>query len=132
MNLLNAILVSGVLQFGLVPGHNLCLFKIPDYTDNIYIGQTYIVDYQATANILKVGFLTGGFTSYQWATPAKINFYPYRIDYAFGAGLKYKTWEAGWKHGCFHAIACNVSELPLPKLDLSQDYFYMKVEMGRQ
>jgi hypothetical protein len=131
MDILGAILVSGVLQLGIIPGHTMAMYGTVDNMVALDVQRTYFVDYQARAEVFKYGFLTGGFTSYSMPFLRGANFYPFRVDYTLGAGLRTKNLELGWAHGCFHPIAPNLAVYPLPKVDSGYDQFYVKVFMGK-
>jgi hypothetical protein len=121
------------IEFGMIPGHNLSLYKIPEYNLNINISQTYYADLQERLDITKYAFISGGLTSYflTWKT-FQADFYPLRMDFNFGVGFKYKYLEIGYKHGCFHPIAPNIYAIPLPKIDASQDNFYIKATINNK
>ena len=131
MNLLAAITVSGVLQLGYMPGHTMSLYTIPTEHQYIDVSHTWVADYQATARLFKIGFITGGMTAYSLSTSNIVDYYPLRMDFDIGAGLRRGPWEIGWHHGCFHPIAPNCETMPLPRIDAGQDLFYVKVFMGK-
>ena len=132
MNLLANIIVSGVLQLGYMPGHTMSLYQIPDTHQFVDVSHTWVADYQATARIFKIGFITGGMTSYSLSTVSAADYYPLRMDYDFSAGLRHGPWEIGRYHGCYHPIAPNCENMPLPKLDASQNLFYVKIKIGKE
>jgi hypothetical protein len=132
MNLLAAITVSGVLQLGYMPGHTMSLYTIPTEHQYIDVSHTWVADYQATARLFKIGFITGGMTAYSLSTSNIVDYYPLRMDFDIGAGLRRGPWEIGWHHGCFHPIAPNCETMPLPRIDAGQDLFYVKIKMGKE
>jgi hypothetical protein len=129
--LLKIFALSSTIELGFIPGHDMSLFEIPDYQLHINIAQTYYFDYHAELDITKYAFIEGGITSFSIPYTGDASFYPIRVDYDLGAGLRYKCLEAGWRHGCFHPIAPNVSNMPLPKIDAHQDAFYIKATIGK-
>ena len=131
MNLLAAITVSGVLQLGYMPGHTISLYEIPADHQYIDVSHTWVCDYQATARIFKIGFIAGGMTAYSLSTSNITDYYPIRMDFSMGAGLRRGPWEIGWAHGCYHPIAPNVVTMPLPKIDSGNDMFYIKIKIGK-
>jgi hypothetical protein len=128
--LLAHILVSGVLQLGIIPGHGMALYDHLDDFILVNIRQTCFVDYTAEAEIYKYVFLNGGFTSYSLPALKGFDFYPFRADYTMGAGLRAGRFELGWYHGCYHPIAPCTYHVPLPKIDASTDLFYLKIKIG--
>jgi hypothetical protein len=130
--LLANIIVSGVLQLGYMPGHTMSLYAIPTEHQYIDVSHTWVADYQATARLFKIGFVTGGMTAYSLSTSNIVDYYPIRMDFDIGAGLRWKVWEVGWSHGCYHPIAPNVETMPTPRIDLGSDMFYIKVKMGAE
>ena len=132
MNLLASITVSGVLQLGYMPGHTMSLYEIPTDHQYIDVSHTWVFDYQATARLFKIGFITGGMTSYSLSTSSIVEYYPIRMDFDIGAGLRYGPLEIGWFHGCYHPIAPNTEIIPLPRIDSGNDFFYVKVKMGKE
>jgi hypothetical protein len=123
--------VSSVLLLGYMPGTQLSLYEIPTDHQVIDVSHTWTADYQATARLLKIGFVTGGMTCYSLSTGSIVDYYPIRMDFDFGAGLRHGPWEIGWYHGCYHPIAPNCEFMPLPRLDASQNLFYIKVKIGK-
>lgn len=130
MNLLANIIMSGVLQFGIIPGHQMSLYNLNYMQECLNVDQTIFVDYTARADVFKYGFLTGGFSSYSLAANKGLDFYPFRQDYTLGAGFQYKNFEIGYFHGCYHPIAPNVLEILPYKIDSGNDQFYIKIKMG--
>jgi hypothetical protein len=127
---LDNIAVSGVLRLGVIPGNKLTLYEAHDVMQTINTALTYVADYQATADIYKIGFITGGMTAFSFISKNSSGFWPFRMDYKLGVGARWKNWAAGWEHGCYHPIAPTWDRNPLPKLDVSQDFFYIKIHMG--
>ena len=125
-------LLSSTVELGVIPGHDLSLFQVPDYQVNLNVAQTYYSDLQATLDIAKYGFVTSGVTAYSLLRRTDANFYPFRVDFQLGAGLRYKAFEAGWIHGCYHPIAPDEYAVPLPKIDAAQDRFYVKCQIGKR
>ena len=132
MDILGAIIVSGVLQLGYMPGHTMSLYMIPTDHQYIDVSHTWVADYQATARLFKIGFITGGMTAYSLSTSNIIDYYPLRMDFDIGAGLRKGFWEIGWQHGCYHPIAPNVEIMPMPRIDSGSNFFYIKVKMGAE
>jgi hypothetical protein len=131
MDLLSGLLLSGVLQFGLIPGHSMAEYGQVDQMTILDAQHTVFVDYQATARYGML-FVTGGFTSYSLPARQGVDFYPFRADYVYGAGLRRGPIELGYSHGCYHPIAPNMVIYPLPKIDSGYDQFYIKIKMGKE
>jgi hypothetical protein len=129
-SLLANILVSGVLQLGVIPGHTMALYGQMDQMQYVDVHHTVLVDYQAEAEFWKHGFISGGFTSYSLPAAKGFDFYPFRADYDYGAGARAGRFELGYSHLCMHPLAPNMERFPLPMVNGGYDMFYLKIKMG--
>jgi hypothetical protein len=130
--LLKFLFIYSTFQLGIIPEHDLSLYKIPDYQEGLIITTTWFVDYTVKARIFKYAFISGGMTTFMFKWQNQVNYYPIRTDFTFGAGIKYKNVEVGWSHECYHPIAPNSYAIPLPRIDSMQEIFYVKCLIGKE
>lgn len=117
--MLKALIMSFMLEGGIIPGHEVSLYPIGDPgTKNIIdFRQTCYVDMQAK---LRGGplYLAGGMTCYEWAFEQPTSFYPFRMDYNLEIGSEYKSVTVGVFHGCKHPVLPMGMIMPYGKLDV--------------
>jgi hypothetical protein len=130
MTLLTHIVVSGILQLGLIPGHTMALYGGIEYFETIDIQHTLFVDYQAEAVFWRHGFISGGFTSYGMPIKNRFSVYPFRIDYSSGAGFRSGQWTIGIDYKCDHPIAPYLRSLPLPLVNDAYAKIYIQIKIG--
>jgi hypothetical protein len=111
----------------MIPGWSLSLFDIyaNQHTLNTHI--SYYADMKFELKTLDVFYVSGGMTAYEWEIKDKAAFYPFRMDYELGMGIKYKKFEMGIAHGCFHPIAPNVAIFELGKIDAAVNRVFFKI-----
>ncbi len=138
MLFLKTLVLSFSLEAGLMPGHEVSLFTVPEGKSSINSEHTTYSDLKFKLDIGKYFYAFGGATSYQWPVRDQINFYPFRMDCIAGVGFKYKAFEAGWIRECFHPVMPNADlieishGLPFGKIDSGDSRFFVKVECSKQ
>ena len=119
------------VELGYIPGHDLSLYSLEDTHKSVLnIDHTGYADFQAKLSITKYAEINGGITSFVFPVRDKVEGYPYRMDFNIGAELHYKNVSVGCEQRCYHPIAPNINTLPLPRLDSSNNRFYVKVTLG--
>ncbi len=129
---LKTLVLSFSLEGGLIPGHEVSMYQVPQYQTILDVRKTYYSDMSCNLDIYKYFYLTGGITSYQWGVKTEAGFYPFRMDYQFGTGVKYKAVTLGYYHGCRHHIAPNVQIQPFPRIDSGHDQFFVRLEIKKK
>jgi len=131
MIFLKTIFLTFAIEGGLIPGHDVALTNNYSFIDKstISLNQSFYTDMQFTIDFGKYFFISGGLTSYQWAHKGEADFFPFRMDYQFGAGAKYKSVEIGWAHDCFHQVMPYMILQQYEKLDVSHTRFYVKAKI---
>jgi hypothetical protein len=134
--LLKTIILSMSLEGGLIPGHNVSMYPLSldesyespmFYTSTTaYSGMSFSID------LAKYFYFSGNITTYQWAKKDEVNFYPFRLDFITGAGVKFKSISLGWTHGCYHPIAPNINIFPYGKIDSSYERVFAKIEIRKE
>lgn len=116
--LLSGILLSGTIQVGVAPGHQMALYTHLDDMPILDPSYTNVAKVNIEAVFWGHAFLEGGFTSYSLKEVKEVfAFYPFRQDYTLGGGLQWRDFRLGYFHGCYHSIAPNMTILPFPKID---------------
>jgi hypothetical protein len=129
MNLLSNIVVSTVLRFGMMNGHDMAEYcHLDNLNDILLTDRTVIINFQAEAVLWKYGFVDGGFASYSLPAREGFDFYPFRQDYVYACGVQRGIFRLGWFHGCYHSLGPDMPSLPLPRIDCSQDEFYFEAK----
>ena len=120
-------LYSHSLELGVIPSHDLSLYDLSEANQKILnINTTYYADYEAKLSISKYFYIAGGMTAYMLNETATA-FYPFRVDFQAGAGARYKAFEIGIAHGCYHPICPDETKLPLPNINSAQTRFFVKI-----
>lgn len=132
MLLFKGIWIYSILRLGLIPGHDLSMYLIPDHQEWLNINTTYYIDYDIKINIHRYFEIHGGMTSFSFKTMDGLDFYPLRMDYKFGISLEYNCLSIQYDYGCFHPITPLCSSSPLPKLDAAQHNISIKCIIGKE
>ncbi|MDD5527942.1 MAG: hypothetical protein PHO56_03115 [Patescibacteria group bacterium] len=128
--LLNAFLISHALELGMIPNSDVSLYAIPYHQEYLHTEESMYAEYSTKMTIAKIGFVTGGVTTYWWnyySDQQKCG-YPFRMDYKIGGGVKYKWITLGVDYGCYHPIAPREENVPLPRLDANFTRIFLRFE----
>lgn len=128
MSFLANVLISGVLRLGIMSGHDMSEYRVPDSLGLIDTKQTTIADFKVETVFGKYVFANGGFVCYSLPARHKFGVYPFRQDYTFSFGLKWKFLSLGTFHGCYHPLSPYLRNSPLPKIDCSQDEIFLEAK----
>lgn len=129
--MLKTLILIFSLESGLIPGHDVSLYIVPEHQELINVSITNYVDMEFGLEAFKYFKFSGGMTSYAWPNKNRLEMYPFRMDYSLGASFHYKAFELGYGHGCFHTVIPNLDRSPLPKLDSGNDRFYINITMRK-
>ena len=126
--------INATVELGVIPGHDVSLYDMSSYNPspnkicNVYTNQVFYTGFRSELDITKYIFINGELISYELGTKTAFNFYPIRIDFKIGGGLRYKWFEIGVNHSCYHPLAPNVLEIPRPKIDVNENVFYTNIK----
>ena len=128
-NLLSNIVVSTILRFGMMDGHDMAEYcHLDNLNDILLIDRTVVIEMQAEAVLWKYGFIDGGFLSYSLPAREGVGFYPFRQDYVYCYGMQYKVFRLGLFNGCYHSLGPDMRDLPFPKVDCAQEEIYFEAK----
>jgi hypothetical protein len=120
------------VYLGIVPGHQLSMYKIPYQQEILDINQTFLSEFTLYINFHRYLTVFGGVSTYSFKNANILNFYPCRSDFRTGVKLNYKFVSFEYEHGCYHPMSPNCPEMPLPQVDASQDRFGINFAIGKE
>lgn len=132
MELFNTLFFWSSLYLGIIPGHQLSMYKIPEHQEWLVINQTYLADFKFNVTIKKYIEIYGGVTTFTFKTGNGLDFYPFRSDYQSGISLKYSFIKLSYDYGCYHPLTPLCDKSPLPKLDASQQRIGIEFQIGKK
>jgi hypothetical protein len=140
MLFLKTLILSFAIEGGIIPGHDMEMYPM-DYMfpieasygtrEIVNIDRSFYTEMSCDMEIWKHFYINGGMTAYEWSTKIGFESYPFRMDYLFGAGFKYKSIQIGYAHECMHPIAPNEIIFPYGKIDAAYDRVFIKAEIKK-
>jgi hypothetical protein len=131
--LLLPVILTSTFEGGIIPGHEISLYEVPDEQQQLNVKRSFYTDMQLHLDFGKLFYISGGMTAYEWGMKkVSVEYYPFRMDFLFGMGVKWKTLTFGYAHGCFHAVMPNVAIAYQGKIDAGQDRVFVKAEISQK
>ncbi len=116
------------IEVGLIPNENFKLYEPPAHTQS---NPSFYTQLETRVLILDFFFVGGELQTFIWLDDADINFWPFRTDYGFEAGISIPPIEMGFRHFCLHPRTQH-RELISPHAEGSYDQFYIRIEGGKR
>ena len=115
--------MSLYLEIGWIPSNDI-------YVPEIEVVESEQVFYLDLGGELQWHFLWIDFSvktySYMWGYP---RFYPARVDYRTGIGLRYEMLTVGWRHLCAHTVTPYM--FVTDGIDGAYDEVFLRLEIGK-
>lgn len=130
---LKSLILSFALEGGMIPGHEIALvnnFSLIEKS-TLNIKRSFYSDMKFAIDFGKYFYADGGITSYQWVHKGGTDFFPFRMDYQVGAGVKYKSLQIGYAHDCFHPVMPYMVIPAYEKLDVSYHRIFARIEIRK-
>jgi hypothetical protein len=129
---LKTLIMSFMLEGGVIPGHEVSLYPVDDYThqSSIDFRQSCYVD-MSTKIRCKYAYLSGGVTAWEWACKQAGNFYPFRMDFQLEVAVTIGALTIGTGHGCYHPVLPEANVAPYGKLDAGSSRVFVRVEIEK-
>jgi hypothetical protein len=128
--ILKTLILAMSLEGGIIPTADVALFSLPTEQTIIQTNPSFYTDMACRLEIWKYFYIGGGMTSYQWGIKNNLSNSPFRMDFDFEIGEKWKCLELGYKHRCIHPVAANIN-LPDNTINSSYNYVFMRVEIRK-
>lgn len=131
--LLTPAVLTSTFEGGIIPGHEVSLYEVPDEQELLNVKRSFYTDMQLKLDFGKLLYVTGGMTAYEWGMKKiSARYYPFRMDFLFGAGVRWHDLTFGYAHGCFHAVMPNVAIAYQGKIDAGYDRVFIKAEISQK
>jgi hypothetical protein len=132
-SLLCPAILTSTFEGGIIPGHEVSLYEIPDEQQELNVKRSFYTDMQIKLDFGKLLYVSGGMTAYEWGMKKiSASYYPFRMDFLFGTGIHWGALTLGYAHGCFHPVMPNVAIAYQGKIDAGQDRIFVKAEISNK
>lgn len=129
----NDILITTLFfQVAYLPEWNIN-YGINEYEyENLQLNHAYQIEFKLDFYIKNIFFLKGSIKNIFHKEKNKLSFYPDCDEYTIACGIRYKKFEIGYEHMCFHPIfpySANNQEVNNALLEGNYNKLYLNFEL---